>query len=69
MNKIAVTASVDVSSTRCIKLKELLKRLNLHYEERMEGNAVIIDIKAKPLEKKPAQQLEKDASMAGLAIL
>ena len=47
------------SSTRCLKLKELLKRYNMTYEERNEGNAVIIDIKAKPLSQEASLLLNK----------
>jgi|GEM_PF-2320469 hypothetical protein len=33
--------------SRCSGVKTLLKRLNLSYTERQDGNAVIIEIKAK----------------------
>ena len=47
------------TSTRCLKLKELLKRNNMAYEERNEGNAVVIDIKARPLSHQAAMYLNK----------
>jgi hypothetical protein len=34
-------------TARCLKVKQLLVRYNMVYEERSEGNTVIIDIKTK----------------------
>ena len=68
MNQSAVTRQVSTSS-RCIKLKELLNRFNLNYEERIDGNTVVIDIKARPLLQKNAQQLIVTSSTAEPAIL
>lgn len=40
------------TSAGYVKLKEILQRYNMPYEERKEGNAVIIDIKARNLPSK-----------------
>lgn len=53
----AKIVSTDASSGT-LKLKELLKRYNMPYEERLEGNVVVIDIKARRgLVQKAAAQL------------
>jgi hypothetical protein len=46
MNTVKTAISTDNSSL-CVKLKELLKRYNVPYEERQEGNAMVIGIKAR----------------------
>jgi hypothetical protein len=51
MNKKTVVKHVSRPS-RFTKLKQLLNRFNLQYEERTEGNSVVIDVKAKPLQDK-----------------
>ena len=43
------------ASSGSLKLKELLKRYNMPYEERREGNVVVIDIKARGLNPKATQ--------------
>jgi len=50
----------------CLKLKELLKRYNMPYEERKEGNAVVIGIKARNFSKK-STNLYARSSPAGSA--
>lgn len=44
------SAKIDIptkTSAGYVKLKEILQRYNMPYQERKEGNAVIIDIKAR----------------------
>ncbi|ANE52387.1 hypothetical protein [Flavisolibacter tropicus] len=52
------TAKLDLhadSASGNLKLKEILKRHNMPYEERREGNATIIGIKARAFTQKAAQ--------------
>ena len=54
MNKEVMEKQVPVNP-RFVKLKEMLKRFKLDYEERIEGNTLVIDIKAKPQPPKIAE--------------
>lgn len=54
MNTVKIDLNTDAFSG-CLRLKEILKRHNMPYEERKEGNAVVIGIKARALTQKAAQ--------------
>jgi hypothetical protein len=51
------SAKIDMptcASAGYVKLKEILQRFNMPYEERKVGNAVVIDIKARTFAPKEA---------------
>jgi hypothetical protein len=54
MNSAKIVTPTD-ASPGSLKLKELLKRYNVPYEERKEGNVTVIDIKARGLTPKVGQ--------------
>jgi hypothetical protein len=47
------------TSSLSLKLKQLLKRYNIIYEERQEGNAFVIEIKARPISQQASLYLNK----------
>lgn len=50
------------ASSGYLRLKEILKSHNMPYEERKEGNAIVIGIKARTFTQKAAQLFNRPCS-------